>query len=54
MTASTASVRLPFLTKLIYGLGDWGNTTTSTINRAKHEEHLTALAQRINKRLPWK
>jgi len=23
--------KLPFLTKLIYGLGDWGNTTTSTI-----------------------
>jgi glycoside/pentoside/hexuronide:cation symporter, GPH family len=23
--------RLPFATKLIYGLGDWGNTTTSTI-----------------------
>lgn len=25
------SERLPFMTKLIYGLGDWGNTTTSTI-----------------------
>ena len=23
--------RLPFLTKLIYGLGDWGNSSTSTI-----------------------
>jgi GPH family glycoside/pentoside/hexuronide:cation symporter len=26
-----ASERLPFRTKLIYGLGDWGNTTTTTI-----------------------
>ena len=25
------SEKLPFRTKLIYGLGDWGNTTTSTI-----------------------
>jgi GPH family glycoside/pentoside/hexuronide:cation symporter len=26
-----ASDRLPFLTKLVFGFGDWGNTTTSTI-----------------------
>jgi glycoside/pentoside/hexuronide:cation symporter, GPH family len=34
MTAAQPSLpvapRLPFRTKLIYGLGDWGNTTTST------------------------
>jgi glycoside/pentoside/hexuronide:cation symporter, GPH family len=29
--ASTSSTHLPFRTKFIYGLGDWGNTTTSTI-----------------------
>jgi Na+/melibiose symporter-like transporter len=23
--------RLPLVTKIVYGLGDWGNTTTSTI-----------------------
>ena len=27
----SAHDRLPFLTKLIFGFGDWGNTTTSTI-----------------------
>ena len=36
MTAATpvtpaAIGRLSFKTKLIYGLGDWGNTTTSTL-----------------------
>jgi GPH family glycoside/pentoside/hexuronide:cation symporter len=34
-TSTTAGTqpqdRLPFLTKLVYGLGDWGNTTTTTI-----------------------
>jgi glycoside/pentoside/hexuronide:cation symporter, GPH family len=29
--AQNASGKLPFLTKFIYGIGDWGNTTTSTI-----------------------
>ena len=28
---SAVSEKLPFATKLLYGLGDWGNTTTSTI-----------------------
>lgn len=28
---STSRDRLPFITKLIFGFGDWGNTTTSTI-----------------------
>jgi len=27
-----ASEKLPIFTKLIYGFGDWGNTTTSTIS----------------------
>jgi GPH family glycoside/pentoside/hexuronide:cation symporter len=33
MTANVTAEkdRLPFLTKLIYGLGDWGNSSTSTI-----------------------
>jgi GPH family glycoside/pentoside/hexuronide:cation symporter len=36
MTAETGSTiqkseRLPFLTKLVYGFADWGNTTTTTI-----------------------
>lgn len=30
-TTTLSKDRLPFLTKLIYGFGDWGNTTTSTI-----------------------
>jgi GPH family glycoside/pentoside/hexuronide:cation symporter len=30
-TQTAASDRLPFLTKLVFGFGDWGNTTTSTI-----------------------
>jgi GPH family glycoside/pentoside/hexuronide:cation symporter len=30
-TASQTSEKLPFRTKLIYGLGDWGNTTTATV-----------------------
>ena len=31
MTTPPAAPRLPRLTKFIYGLGDWGNTTTSTL-----------------------
>lgn len=30
-STTLARDRLPFITKLIYGFGDWGNTTTSTI-----------------------
>ncbi len=30
-TANLPAGKLPFLTKLVFGLGDWGNTTTSTI-----------------------
>jgi glycoside/pentoside/hexuronide:cation symporter, GPH family len=30
-TSNLPSERLPFRTKLIYGFGDWGNTTTTTI-----------------------
>lgn len=29
--ATAQADRLPFATKLVYGMGDWGNTTTSTI-----------------------
>jgi GPH family glycoside/pentoside/hexuronide:cation symporter len=29
--ATTRTEKLPLLTKFIYGIGDWGNTTTSTI-----------------------
>ena len=31
MTTSTTSTKLPLITKFIYGIGDWGNTTTTTI-----------------------
>ncbi len=31
MKNTTTAVRLPRSTKVVYGLGDWGNTTTSTI-----------------------
>lgn len=31
MTTATTNTKLPLITKFIYGIGDWGNTTTTTI-----------------------
>jgi glycoside/pentoside/hexuronide:cation symporter, GPH family len=30
-SSTVRSAKLPFITKLVFGLGDWGNTTTTTI-----------------------